>query len=186
MRAPAPPPAPPAPPPAPPVAPAPGRYEEALQKAAALPSPDDGMERLYRVGEIATNYKPPETVRLWGRDVPYEEFQRVRAARLADSGARDTNPSGAAGRWFGNRAEDMDYYINDNPTDTPVYVVDVPKSDLPEMNVRATPYAGSSLNQDREFVLTDRHLANARRLMAIGAPITMGVLSGLNDKQETR
>jgi len=168
-----------------PLAPSPSkeRYDEAIRRVESLPPPEAGHERLYRVGEIATNYKPPETMKLYGQDVPFAEFQRHRTHVLAGSGARDTNPQGAAGRWFGNRPQDMDYYINDNPLDTPVYYADVPKGELGGMNVQKTPYSNSSLNHEREFVLPDDALRRATRVLAIGAPITMGVLGGLKENR---
>jgi hypothetical protein len=162
------------------------RYDEAIRRSESLPPPAEGRERVYRVGEIATNYNPPETVKLYGKDVPYEEYQRHRASVLAGSGARDTTPQGAAGRWFGNRPQDMDYYIADNDLNTPIYYADVPGDVLRSTNVKNTPYASSSLNHDREFVLPDEWLRRSQRLMSLGAPITAGALYGLTDSKERR
>ena len=159
------------------------RYNEAMRRVEALAPPEAGHERLYRVGEIATNYKPPATMKLYGQDVPFAEYQKHRTHVLAGSGARDTNPQGAAGRWFGNRPQDMDYYINDNPLDTPVYYADVPKGELSGLNVQKTPYSNSSLNHEREFVLPDSALRRASRVLTIAAPVSMGVLGGLKENR---
>ena len=143
------------------------RYNEVMSRVEALAPPEAGHERVFRVGEIATNYKPPETVKLYGKDMPYAEYQKQRTHVLAGSGARDTNPPGAAGRWFGNRMQDMEYYIENNPLDTPIYYADVPKGELAGMNVRKTEYSNSSLNHEREFVLPDSALRRASRVLTI-------------------
>jgi hypothetical protein len=76
----------------------------------------------------------------------------------------------------------MDYYIADNDLNTPVYYTDLPGDVLRDTNVKNTPYASSSLNHDREFVLPDEWLRRSQRLMSLGAPITAGALYGLNSQ----
>ena len=176
------------PPPLPPAPPAPRvggynagsgphqqRFEEFLRRAESAPAPADGTTRLYRVGEIATNYKPPETVRLYGRDMPYAEFVSMREQAL--SGGFNTNPQGAAGRWATDAPKELDFYVGDNDLDAPIYRFDVPASEVPQYNVSKTPFSGSSRNHEREFVLPDQHLKNAVRIMAVPAAVGVGAAS---------
>ena len=151
------------------------RFAELTQRIEASEPAPDGHVRLYRVGEIATNYKPPETVRMWGREIPYAEWRHSRDEAM--KGSFDTNPAGAAGRWATDAPGELDFYVGDNDLNAPVYRFDVPEAELPQYNVRNTPFAGSSRNHDREFVLPDQHLRKAVRIMAVPALIGAGASS---------
>ena len=158
------------------------RYQELMRRVQQADPPADGMTRLYRVGETRTNYRPPQTVRMYGQDVPYAEWQALRAAAVQDQVAkglrvRDTNPAGAAGRWATDAPHELDFYINENELDAPIYSFDVPAEDVPRFNVRNTPYESSSKNHDREFVLPKGPLKKAVRIMAVPALIGAGASS---------
>lgn len=174
-NAPAPPPPPPASRPAPafgPPAPSPGnaRYDEAMRAIESLSPPDPGSTRLYRVGEVATNYKQPESIRgiawIHGTDgpVPAADWHKIRDDFMASEGIKNTSPSDAAGRWFGSRAEDIDYYVGDSPG-APVYYLDMPADQASAYSVKNTPFSSSSSNPDREFVIPDEHLRRSVRLL---------------------
>jgi hypothetical protein len=163
------------------------RLEELNRRIASAEPPADGHVRLYRVGETATNYKPPETVQMWGREMPYAEWRRSREESMA--GGFDPNPTGAAGRWATDAPNELDFYVGDNDLTAPIYRFDVPAEEVPQYNVRNTPFAGSSRNHDREFILPDPHLRNAVRIMAVPAAIGVGatmqpsVLDGLRERR---
>ena len=143
------------------------RVEEFLAKSGNLPPPEPGATRLYRVGERATDYQTPKTIKQWGQEIPYEEW---RAQIEKAQGPAGPNPRGAAGRWATDAAHELDYYIQDNPVDAPVYYFDVP--DHGQYNVANTPYLKNSRNPEREFVLPDSQLSIGKRLMAL-APLLM-------------
>ena len=165
------------------------RYEELLSRVRQAAPPAEGHTRLYRVGEIATNYRPPETVRMYGRDMPYSEYRSIRDAHTKDLIAkgllvRDTNPRGAAGRWATDAPHELDFYLNENDLDAPVYSFDVPTEDVSRYNVRNTPFSGSSKNHDREFVLPKGQLKKAVRVLSVPAAAGgAGVLSGLAEER---
>jgi hypothetical protein len=137
------------------------RNQEFLAKSSSLPAPEDGATRLFRVGEIATNYQPPKTVKMWGQQIPYTQWQAL-TKEARESG---TNPSGAAGRWATDAADQLDFYIRDNPLDAPVYYFDVPNAS--QYNVSRTPYLKNSRNETREFILPDDQLKAGKRLMSL-------------------
>ncbi len=148
------------------------RFDELTRRIGAAEPPSEGYVRTYRVGETALNYKPPETVNMWGQQVPYAEWKRSRDYAMQDQ--FDPNPPGAAGRWATDAPHELDYYVGDNDLEAPIYRIDVPADELPQYNVRNTPFSGSSRNHDREFVLPDQHLRNAVRIMAVPALIGAG------------
>jgi hypothetical protein len=174
MRAPGPPPAP--PPPLPPPAAARSealeRYDEFLRRLDAAPPPQEGMTRLYRVGETATQYQPPKTVRMFGQDIPYEQFL---ASKRTQEGF-NPNPEGAAGRWATDAPRELDFYIGDNAATAPIYRFDLPTSEVSQYNVRNTPFLQNSRNPAREFVLPDKYLEQAVRMLTLGAPIAAGAM----------
>jgi hypothetical protein len=169
---------PPAPPPAPPPLPAKPpagpdaydeRYAEFLKKSLTLPPADQGNVRMYRVGQTSTNFVPPQTVRMFGRDMPWDEFR----ANMEEGHRTGPHPPGAAGRWFTDAPEELDFYIKDNELDTPIYYLDVPKPEAVAANVQNTPYAKNSRNHAKEFVLPEGLVSQATRLMSILAPLLL-------------
>lgn len=162
-RPPPPPPAPAPPRPQPQATAADLRYQEFLRRAAALPPPEGGATRLYRVGETATNFVPPKVIKQWGQEVPYEQWR----ASLREAQENGPTPHGANGRWATDAPNELDFYIRDNDLDTPIYYFDVPNAQ--QYNVSRTPYAKNSRNHAREFVLPDDRLRAGTRLMSLAA-----------------
>jgi hypothetical protein len=121
---------------------------------------------MFRVGELATNYQPPKAMTMWGQQIPYDQYQ----ALTKEARETGTNPSGAAGRWATDAANELDFYIGDNPLDAPIYYFDVPNAS--QHNVANTPYLKNSRNPTREFVLPDDQLKTGRRLMSL-APLLL-------------
>jgi hypothetical protein len=150
------------------------RYEEFLRRAAADTPPAEDMTRLYRVGETATQYQPPKTVRMFGQDIPYEQFVAMKEA----GEGFNPNPKGAAGRWATDAPHELDFYIGDNSLTAPIYRFDVPSSEVAQYNVANTPFLKNSRNATREFVLPDEYLERAVRLLSPMLPIAAGASAG--------
>jgi hypothetical protein len=98
---------------------------------------------------------------VFGKTYTPEEWDKY----LASKGIRNTEPTGARGRWFTDVPEELDYYVKDAAFPKPLYAVDVPSARLPDINVSRTPYSESSSNHAREFVVPDEYLTQARRLL---------------------
>jgi hypothetical protein len=155
-----------------------------MQRLSEASAPQEGMTRLYRVGDTATDYVLPETKSWFGQVVPYEEYQRMRELHYKRPGsAMDTNPRGAAGRWFTDAPNELDYYIRKElPENSPFslrsYYRDVPTSRLMEFNVGPeggmSQFKKNSKNSAREFVLPIDEVREAQEVMQF-----MGPLSGL-------
>ena len=167
---------PPLPPPPPPVravmtAEAPktsSRFDEvmsAVQKAYDDTPVPDGHSRLYRYGHIPTDSVANDTRTLFGQTYTPEQWDKF----MASKGMRNTEPLGARGRWFTDAPKELDYYVNDSVVPRHLYSVDVPSAQLPEINVSKTPYASSSSNHEREFLVPDEYIMKARRLLEGGS-----------------
>jgi len=135
------------------------------QSLQSEPTPE-GHTRLYRYGEVPKDFVPPKTVKMWGEEVPYEEFQRQRAATIGD---RDMTPPEAAGRWFTDDPDQLDLYIRDSKHPKAAYHTDVPTDSLGSYNVAQTPFSRSSANPEREFILPAEMANGARRFIG-GSP----------------
>lgn len=159
-------------------------FNRLMQRLSEASAPQEGMTRLYRVGDTATDYVLPETKSWFGQVVPYEEYQRMRELHYKRPGsAMDTNPRGAAGRWFTDAPNELDYYIRKElPENSPFslrsYYRDVPTSRLMEFNVGPeggmSQFKKNSKNSAREFVLPIDEVREAQEVMQF-----MGPLSGL-------
>jgi hypothetical protein len=136
---------------------------ERVRRAAEETPPPEGHTRVFRYGSVPKDYTPPKTVMLFGEEVPIEEYRKWRQDGLAEFNTRDVNPQAAAGRWFTDKADELDYYVRQAlPDHKNAYYTDIPSHVLPDYNVTKTPFTGSSLNPEREFVLPE-DLANAAR-----------------------
>jgi hypothetical protein len=138
-----------------------------MERVRQAQQPPEGHTRLYRYGEIATNFKDdPNVLRkslLTGEMVPTSVWWKHRDQAM--QGGRNTNPPAAGGRWFTDAPHELDYYINDNGPHAPAYFVDVPSDQAKSLHVDNSPYRSSSSNPDREFVVPDEHLQNAKLLL---------------------
>lgn len=181
-------------PPPPPAIPAPGkgvpasgltphqeRYKELMRRVEAAEPAPEGHTRLYRVGEVATNFQPPKTVKQWGKDIPYDEWRAWRDTEMKRAGGLDPNPHGAAGRWATDAPHELDFYVGENDLTAPIYHFDVPSHEVPQHNVRNTPFLENSRNPDREFVLPTEHLKKAVRIMSL--PTAVGVGAAASGQQ---
>lgn len=162
------------PPPPPPLAPPPKAYSagrpvtqedrhfrEIQKRSLAMAPPAEGHTRLFRQGNVPSDLPPMSMADMV--DTPRGRMPRAAWEKIkAEVG--HTQPFGAAGRWFTDRAPELDFYVYENPHE-PTYYVDVPNDRLPELSVKNTPFSKVSRNHDREFVLPDDALAGAKRLL---------------------
>ena len=140
-----------------------------MRRVQEAKAPEQGMTRLYRYGEITPNM-PKQSL----DDVMDGPFGQKMTRRQFHEMLGDQHPNqfGARGRWFTDAPEELDFYVADNwPDELPAYYVDVPENEVPELNVRNTPYSKASRNHDREFIMGDKHFGNAARLMGLLAPL---------------
>ncbi len=133
----------------------------AVQRAISKQPVPEGHSRLYRYGPVPADASGDGTRTVFGKTYTPEEWDKY----LASKGIRNTEPTGARGRWFTDVPEELDYYVKDAAFPKPLYAVDVPSARLPDINVSRTPYSESSSNHAREFVVPDEYLTQARRLL---------------------
>ncbi|NBV87963.1 MAG: hypothetical protein EBR88_00340 [Betaproteobacteria bacterium] len=118
---------------------------------------------------MATNFKDdPNKLKkslLTGEMVPDSVWWQHRDWALQRSGGENKVPIKAAGRFFTDAPEQLDFYVRENGTSSPAYYVDVPNDSLHSIHVRNTPFAYVSANPDREFLVPDEYLKNSQLLL---------------------
>ena len=159
-------------------------FNNLMQRLSEVAVPQEGMTRLYRIGDTAADYVPPKTRSLYGQEMPLEQYQQVVVeARARGLGGQDTNPTEAAGRWFTDAPNELGYYVrkgmeSSSPSSLRSYYRDVPTSRLMEFNVGPgggmSQFNKNSRNQAREFVLPIDEVREAQEVMQF-----IGPLSGL-------
>lgn len=137
------------------------RVSDFAKRSGALPPVAEGHTRLYRVGDLATEHPPllPDDIvtDLWGNKLRRSELEKQK-------GPTHSSPAAGAGRWFTDAADQLDFYIKEDPA-AAIHYVDIPSDRAAASNVRNTPLSSHSRNHEREFVLGDDELSRATRLL---------------------
>jgi hypothetical protein len=131
-------------------------FNDMMMSIEKLPSPQEGMTRLFRIGDIPRDYVPPKTANWYGQQIPHDEWLKKMASAKKNTVAQDTTPIGAAGKWFTDAPNELDFYIrrdSDKLDQLRSYYKDIPTSDLNKYNVANTQFKDSSANVNREFIL---------------------------------